>query len=255
MCGNSYMMQLVEEVSFAKEWKISRNHGLPKAPLFSLLYFLKILLAVPLQSGILIPGDQDHTPAPSAVEVQSLTHWTAKRSPFSSIFKEVPCVLIILGYDPLFSAHVASTFRMKLTFQHLSWKRKESSHCNTSMAWKQPPLPPMACCCFRKALLFISCLHTSCPAGCGVSLLLRVLQLGSRVYAIFIMYHITWEMFKQDIEKTCVAIAAKLYQSPMILGVIMDLTTTAHTLGQKTIHCNGGLLLCSMTQGYLHLFQ
>ena len=57
------------------------------------------------------------------------------------------------------------------------------------------------------------------------------------------MYHITWEMFKQDIEKTCVAIAAKLYQPPMILGVIMDLTTTAHTLGQKAIHCNGGLLL------------
>ena len=62
-------------------------------------------------------------------------------------------------------------------------------------------------------------------------------------YAIFVMYNITCEMIKQDIKKTCIAIAAKLHQPPTILRVIMDLTTRVHTLGQKTIHCNGRLLV------------
>ena len=91
--------------------------------LFSLLYFLKNFLAVLPRKWDLNswgPGSNLH---PLQWKC-SLTHWTAKKSPFSSILKEVPCVLIILGHDPLFSAHVASTFHYEINLSKSFVERK-----------------------------------------------------------------------------------------------------------------------------------
>ena len=58
------------------------------------------------------------------MEVQSLTHWTAKKSPFSSVLKEVPIAPIILGHDALFSTHVASTFHYEINLSTSFVERK-----------------------------------------------------------------------------------------------------------------------------------
>ena len=161
---------------FYKEWKISRKHGLPK-PLYSLSsIFWKIFWLCYPESGILIPGDQDQTCtlcSGSAVLPTGLP-----RSLLSPLFlRKFP--VCSLSWDMiLFSLPMLHLlFIMKLTFQNLSWKGKESSNCNTeSMACKQPLcLPWHVHSCFRKAILFIPCLHISGLAGWGVSLLLRVL--------------------------------------------------------------------------------
>ena len=206
---------------FYKEWKISRKHGPPK-PLSSLSsIFWNFFLAV-------LPRKWDLSSWGPGSNLHPL-QWKCRVLPtglprglLSPLFlRKFP--VYSLSWDMiLFSLPMLHLlFIMQLTFKHLSWKGKERKvQTVTQRAWlaNSPSASHGIFAAALERLFFLFPVYTHLVLLAVVSVSCQECSSWAQGYAIFVMYNITCEMIKQDIKKTCIAIAAKLHQPPTILS-------------------------------------